>query len=64
MTHFFFFFLQVLQEAFDRCMDVLNLSSKEEDTAVQVSLNRKQSNRTTHCKISRSGHENWEKQKF
>jgi hypothetical protein len=45
-------------------MDVLNLSSKEEDTAVQVSLNRKQSNRTTHCKISRSGHENWEKQKF
>ena len=28
--------IQVLQEAFDRCMDVLNLSSKEEDTAVQV----------------------------
>jgi len=27
-------------------MDVLSLSSKEEDTAVQVSLNRTQSNRT------------------
>ncbi|CAG2229949.1 DNAJC13 [Mytilus edulis] len=28
--------IQVLQEAFDRCMNVLNQSSKHEDTAVQV----------------------------
>lgn len=28
--------IQVLQEAFDRCMNVISLSSKPEDTAVQV----------------------------
>lgn len=36
--YIFVLFIQVLQEAFDRCMNVLNQSSKHEDTAVQVSL--------------------------
>ena len=31
-------YFQSLQEAFDRCINVLSMSSKAEDTSVQVSI--------------------------